>query len=88
MGDRAGRRGPTAAVGVRGPAGDSGSAATRWVAGPAAARRGAMIRAVTAVLKRAGKVVAGIVPAGMVTGLGLSALGTLVFLAVLAAGVA
>ena len=47
-----------------------------------------MIRAVTAVLKRAGKVVAGIVPAGMVTGLGLSALGTLVFPAVLAAGVA
>ena len=39
-------------------------------------------------LRRAGKVAAGVVPAALVAGLGLPALGTLVFLAVLAAGVA
>jgi hypothetical protein len=47
-----------------------------------------VIRAVTAVLRRAGKVAAGTVPAALVAGLGLPALGTLVFLAVLAAGLA
>jgi hypothetical protein len=40
------------------------------------------------VLRRAGKVAAGVVPAAaLLAGLGLPALGTLVFLAVLAAGV-
>jgi hypothetical protein len=42
---------------------------------------------VTAVLRRAGKVAAGIAPAALMVRLGLPALGALVFLAVLAAGV-
>ena len=46
-----------------------------------------MIKAVMAMLRRAGKVAAGVVPTALVAGLGLPALGTLVFLAVLAAGV-
>ena len=40
-----------------------------------------------AVLKRAGKIAAKAVPAALVAGLGLPALGALVFLAVLTAGV-
>jgi len=40
-----------------------------------------------AVIRRAGKVAAGAVPAALVAGLGLPALGVLVFVAVLAAGV-
>ncbi len=47
-----------------------------------------MTGAVTAVLRRAGKVAAGVMPAALVAGIGLPALGALVFLAVLAAGVA
>ena len=46
-----------------------------------------MTRAVTAALRRADKVVAGAVPAVVLARLGLPALGTLIFLAVLAAGV-
>ena len=59
---------------------------TRFSA-PAAARRGAVTRAVTAVLRQAGKVAAGIAPTALMARLGLPALGALVFLAVLAAGV-
>jgi hypothetical protein len=47
-----------------------------------------VIRAVTAVRRRAGKVAVGIAPAALMARLGLPALGALVFLAVLAAGVA
>jgi hypothetical protein len=43
--------------------------------------------AVTAVLRRAGKIVAGAVPAALVVRLGLPALGAVVFLAVLTLGV-
>ena len=50
--------------------------------------RGAGMSAVMAVLRRSGKVAAGAVPAALVAGLGLPALGGLVFLAVLLLGVA
>ena len=48
----------------------------------------AVMRAAVAVLRRAGKVAAGTVPTALVAGLGLPALGALVFLAVLVTGAA
>ena len=46
------------------------------------------MNAVMAVLRRAGKVAAGVAPAALVAGLGLPALGGLIFFAVLVLGVA
>ena len=58
-------------------------AAARGTAGPAAALRGLGMNAMTAVLRRAGRVAIEVVPAALVVRLGLPALGTLVLLAVL-----
>jgi hypothetical protein len=71
------------AGGVHSPAGDGGPA----VAGPLPARRGVVIGAVTAMLRHVGKIAAGAVPVVALARLGLPALGALVFLAVLTAGV-
>jgi hypothetical protein len=50
--------------------------------------RGAVMSAVMAMFRRACKIAAGVAPAALVAGLGLPALGGLVFLAVLALGAA